>query len=211
MKLTEQQFLDGLTTDQASYFNARLISIRDEFQASYAASVASVSAAKDHLLVDKTAEFEAEKSAHAATKAVADTVPTITAERDALQTQVDAIPDLQEQIKTLTAEVERLTALVPPPVPDVFANADWTQFRQRILSDAAIQRDAIGNPTAWPLMVLYLSQISTTPSRGVDIAQLWSFLIVSTPITPDEAAGINTIANECGVPLAMNPDGSIGQ
>lgn len=141
---------------------------------------------------------------------MADTVPAITAERDALQTQVDAIPGLQEQIATLTAEVERLTALVPPPVPDVFANADWVQFRARILSDAAVQRVAIGNPTAWPLMVLYLSQLATTPSRGVDIAQLWSFLIVSTPITADEVAGINTIANECGVPLAMNPDGSIG-
>jgi len=133
MKLTEQQFLDGLTTDQASYFNARLISIRDEFQASYAASVASVSAAKDHLLVDKTAEFEAEKSAHAATKAVADTVPTITAERDALQTQVDAIPDLQEQIKTLTAEVERLTALVPPPVDPNAVPATITRTQARLV------------------------------------------------------------------------------
>lgn len=59
MKLTEQQFLDGLNADQAAFFNARLISIRDEFQVSYATSIASVSAAKDHLLVDKTAELEA--------------------------------------------------------------------------------------------------------------------------------------------------------
>lgn len=122
------------------------------------------------------------------------------AERDALA----------EQVATLTAEVDRLTALLPPPVPDAFLNADWPQFRVRILSDPAVQRVAAGNSTAWPLMVLYLAQLSSTPSRGLDIAQLWTFMESQTPVTAEEVDRINAIASECGVPLRMNEDGSIG-
>lgn len=131
-------------------------------------------------------------------------------ERDFLQSQVDNIPDLQSQIITLTAEVERLTALVPPPVPDAFLNADWPQFRVQILSDPAVQRVAAGNSAAWPLMVLYLAQLSSMPSRGLDIAQLWSFMESQTPVTLEEVSRINVIASECSVPLQMNEDGSIG-
>ncbi len=155
----------------------------------------------------------------------------VTAERDALQTSLtkmtvdrdaqkllaDAVPGLQAQLETLIAEkqalqaeVERLTALVPPPVPDAFLSADWPRFRNLILSEEAVQRVATGNPTAWPLMVLYLAQLSSTPSRGADIAQLWTMLEQNTPITPDEVARINAIATECGVPLQMHDDGSIG-
>jgi len=183
MKLTEQQFLDGLNADQMAYFNARLVEIRTEFQSAYTASVASVSAAKDQLLIDKTAELEAEKAAHAVAA---------------------------NSVATMQAEIDRLAALVPAPIPDEFANADWAQFRGRILQDPAVQRVALGNPTAWPLMVLYLAQLSTTPSRGLDIAQLWTILEQQTPITPEEVAQINLIATECGVPLQMNADGSIG-
>lgn len=144
-------------------------------------------------------------------------VATLTSERDALQTQADTIPGLQSHIESLTtakaeleAEVARLTALVPPPVPDVFLSADWPRFRNLILSDPAVQRVATGNPTAWPLMVLYLAQLSSMPSRGADIAQLWTMLEANTPVTPEEVARINAIAAECGVPLRMNEDGSIG-
>jgi len=110
----------------------------------------------------------------------------------------------------LHAEVDRLTLLVPAPVPDAFLSADWARFRNAILSDEAVQRVATGNPTAWPLMVLYLAQLSSQPSRGVDIAQLWTMLEANTPITSDEVERINAIATECGVPLQMNSDGSIG-
>jgi hypothetical protein len=141
----------------------------------------------------------------------------LTAERDSLQTQVDTIPGLTAQIVELTAEkaalqaeVARLTALVPPPVPDAFLSADWPRFRNLILSDEAVQRVAVGNPTAWPLMVLYLTQLSSTPSRGADIAALWTMLEQNTPITGEEVARINAIAENCGVPLRMNEDGSIG-
>lgn len=141
----------------------------------------------------------------------------MTADRDAQKAIANTVPGLQEQLATLTAEkealqaeVDRLTLLVPPPVPDAFLSADWPRFRNAILSDDAVQRVATGNPTAWPLMVLYLAQLSSQPSRGVDIAQLWTMLEQNTPITPDEVARINAIAEECGVPLRMNADGSIG-
>lgn len=144
-------------------------------------------------------------------------VTTLTIERDTLQSQADTIPGLQSQIEELAtakaeleAEVARLTALVPPPIPDEFAAADWPQFRNRVLSDPAVQRVATGNSTAWPLMVLYLAQLSSTPSRGADIAQLWTMLEANTPVTPEEVARINAIAESCSVPLRMNEDGSIG-
>lgn len=207
---------DPAFTAFASQFAAGAVAERDTLQSS---------------LVTMTADRDAQK-------AIADTVPvlneqiqslttdksdltsqvaTLTAERDALQSQVDTIPGLNEQIESLTAEkaeleaeVARLTALVPPPVPDVFLSADWPRFRNLILSDPAVQRVATGNPTAWPLMVLYLAQLSSTPSRGADIAQLWTMLEANTPVTPEEVARINAIAAECGVPLRMNEDGSIG-
>jgi hypothetical protein len=144
-------------------------------------------------------------------------VTTLTGERETLQSQADTIPGLTAQIAELTtekaeleAEVARLTALVPPPVPDAFLSADWPRFRNLILSDEAVQRVAVGNPTAWPLMVLYLTQLSSTPSRGADIAALWTMLEANTPVTPEEVARINVIAEDCGVPLRMNEDGSIG-
>lgn len=143
-------------------------------------------------------------------------VTALTAERDTYKTQADTIPGLTAQIETLQSEkaalqveVDRLTDLVPPPVPDAFLSADWPRFRNLILSDEAVQRVAVGNPTAWPLMVLYLAQLSSTPSRGADIAQLWTMLEANTPVTSEEVARINSIAEDCGVPLRMDADGSI--
>lgn len=112
MKLTEQQFIDGLTADQIAFYNARLIEIRDQFQASYAASVAEVAAAKDQLLID-------EKSAHAAS------VAEVSAAKDALlnaEQQAHVATQLErdtavESVRPLQAEIDRLTALIPPPLP----------------------------------------------------------------------------------------------
>lgn len=128
----------------------------------------------------------------------------IVSERD------EAVTALETQRETMQFEIDRLTALMPPPVPDAFLNADWPQFRVRILSDPAVQRVASENSTAWPLMVLYLAQLSSMPSRGLDIAQLWTFMESLTPVTAEEVTRINAIAAECGVPLQMNEDGSIG-
>ena len=100
--------------------------------------------------------------------------------------------------------------IVTNEVIDATPDPDWSQFRNRVLADPAVQRVAIGNAAAWPLMVVYLAELSTRPSRAVDIAQLWTLLESQTPVTPDEVARINTIASDCGVPLRMNADGSIG-
>jgi hypothetical protein len=174
-----------------------------------------LSGATDPAFIAFASQFAA--AAVAARDSLQSQVTTLAGERNSLQTQVDTIPGLQSQIESLMtektaleAEVARLTAMVPPPVPDAFLSADWPRFRNLILSDAAVERVAKGNPTAWPLMVLYLAQLSSQPSRGVDIAQLWTMLEQNTPITPAEVARLNAIATECGVPLRMNDDGSIG-
>lgn len=90
MKLTEQQVLDSLDTDQAEYFNARLIELRDHFQTTYAESVASVSAAKDKLLIDATAELQAEKIGHSEQRRLSES--------------------LKAQVEQLTARVAELTS-----------------------------------------------------------------------------------------------------
>lgn len=190
------------------------VTVRSDQIGAGSISDAKVAALLNAISATTFAELSAEKASHAETQS---TLATVTSERDAalaqsesLQAQVDTIPDLQSQIAELTAEVARLTALVPPPVPDAFLSADWSGFRNAILSDEAVQRVASGNPTAWPLMVLYLTQLSSTPSRGADIAQLWTIMESHTPVTTEEVARINAIAEECGVPLRMNDDGSIG-
>lgn len=121
MKLTEQQFLDSLNTDQAEYFNARLISIRDEFQATYAAAVASVSEAKDQLLTSTTEELKAERETLAVKLRLAEelksSVESLTVERDSLTTQVASLmvpqPPVAEYLITPSAFVERLEAASP--------------------------------------------------------------------------------------------------
>ena len=154
---------------------------------------------------------------HADLLAAQSALSAMTHERDALQTQADAIPNLTAQIETLAAdrlslqaEVQRLTGLVPPPVPDAFLSADWAGFRDRILVDAAVQRVAAGNPAIWPVLAMYMQELQSNPQRGTDIARLWTLIEANTPVTPDEVARINAIASECGVPLRMNSDGSIG-
>jgi hypothetical protein len=132
------------------------------------------------------------------------------AERDAAISDRDAALQSVEAVRAeLQAEIDRLTTLVPTPVPDGFAAADWPRFRTLILADPAVQRVAAGNPVLWPVVVLYLRELSEIPSRGADIAQLWTIMEQQTPVTTEEVARINAIATECGVPLQMNSDGSI--
>lgn len=117
MVLTEQQFLDGLTADQSTYFNGRLISIRDEYQAAYAQSVVDVSAAKDQLLA-------AEQEAHSATKTLLDEATA-------------KLPELQ-------AENDRLTALVPQPLGQRQVTPE--QFLTRFSPDDLVTIDQSKDP-----------------------------------------------------------------
>ena len=127
---------------------------------------------------------------------------TLTSERDAAVSQATSA---NEQIATLQNRISELTA--PPPNP--FPDADWANFKFAILADEAIQRVANENATAWPLMVLYLSQLDTNPARGLDIAALWNFMDAHSAVSADEIARINAIAETHGVPLSMNAEGQI--
>jgi chromosome segregation ATPase len=63
--MTDQEFVDGLTAPQVAHFNARLVSIRSELQASYATAVAEVVVAKDALFAAKQAELVKANEDHA--------------------------------------------------------------------------------------------------------------------------------------------------
>jgi len=114
MKLTEQQFLDGLTADQSAYFNARLIEIRTQFQEMYADAVASVSAAKDQLLASALEELQAKKDE---ADQLQSNVLTLTAERNSLAEQVQSLTVPQTPVAdymiTPATFVERLEEASP--------------------------------------------------------------------------------------------------
>lgn len=112
-----------------------------------------------------------------------------------------------EQLAAANARIAELEAQINPPNP--FPNADWASFKFTILSDPAIQRVAAENATAWPLMVLYLSQLDTNPARGADIAQLWNFIEAHSAVNSTEIARINAISQQFGIPLQMNSEGQI--
>jgi hypothetical protein len=148
MKLTEQQFLDSLNTDQAEYFNKRLIELRDHFQATYAESVASVSAAKDQLLANTTEELRTEKQTLAeqlrmVTEMTNENVnlKSTIASHVAQQTSLTAERDsLNSQVASLAAEVARLTALVPPPVQNYMITPSAFVERLEAASPGVISR-----------------------------------------------------------------------
>lgn len=111
------------------------------------------------------------------------------------------------QLASANARITELEAQLNPPNP--FPNADWASFKFAILADEAIQRVAKENATAWPLMVLYLSQLDTNPARGADIAQLWNFMEAHTAVDATEIARINAISRQFGIPLQMNSEGQV--
>lgn len=152
------------------------------------------------------------------------------AERDALQAQVTELTaDLEtasSQAESLASQVtelsqrptqaqfnaanEQIAALelqLHPPNP--FPDADWPGFRQAALTDPAVQRVAAGNSVLWPVLFAYLSELSTNPARGQDIAWLWNTMESQTPVGLDDVARVNAMAEEFGVPLRMNTEGQI--
>lgn len=161
MKLTEQQFLDGLTADQVAFFNARLVEIRDQFQASYAASVAEVSAAKDQLLID-------EKSTHDATRLERDTAV--------------------ESVQPLQAEIDRLTALIPPPLParsiyprELLARFTFAEVVAAIRTDDDAAIYAVAN---------LQTTVSPVSLDSEETRTLIGALVVAKIITPERLAEI---------------------
>lgn len=151
MKLTEQQFIDSLSAEQKEFFNAKLIEIRTHFQTTYADSVTSVAAAKDQLLAATAEELEREKKARAETHRLAESrkeendqltarVSSVLVERDSLKAQAESVPELIEQISTLTSEVARLTALIPPPVENYMITPGVFVERLEAASPGVIDR-----------------------------------------------------------------------
>ena len=136
------------------------------------------------------------------------------AEKESVKTELEK---LQSEYNSKVAEVDsanvtiaqlqaRIAELTAPP-PNPFPDADWANFRFAILADEAIQRVAAENSTAWPLMVLYLSQLDTNPARGLDIAALWNFMEAHSAVSADEITRINAIAAKFSIPLALNDQG----
>ena len=177
-------------------------------------------------LADKTAEWETLKAEKTELTTQRDSlqsrVTELTASRDSVQNQLTeattSLATATGQVGTLTSERDsaleqvatlqaELDAIKNPPNP--FPDADWKSFRFAILADPAINRVANENATAWPLMVLYLSQLDTMPSRGLDIAQLWNFLEANTAVNAEEIARINGISEQFGIPLRLNEQGQI--
>lgn len=126
-------------------------------------------------------------------------IAALTAERDARPTQA--------QLDAANARIAELEAQLSPPNP--FPNADWAGFRAAALTDPAVQRVAAGNSVLWPVLFMYLSELSTNPARGKDIAWLWNTMEMQTPVTAEEIQRVNAIAETHGVPLSMNAEGQI--
>lgn len=125
-----------------------------------------------------------------------------------LEEQVASLPSITAERDAALERIEELEAQLNPPNP--FPNADWSGFRIAALSDPAVQRVAVGNPVIWPLLLMFLNELSTNPSRGTDIAMLWNMMESIVPVTTEEIDRVNDIAVAYGVPLQLNADGQIG-
>jgi hypothetical protein len=140
-------------------------------------------------------------------KVIAD-LAELTADLQTASTQLEAATN---QLAAANATIETLQARIDelenPPNP--FPDADWQGFRQAALTDDAVLRVASGNAVLWPVLFAYLSELSTNPARGRDIAWLWNTMEAQTPVSKEEVARVNGIAQRFGVPLRMNDEGQI--
>lgn len=145
-------------------------------------------------------------------------VATLTAERDArptqkqldiLTTQVTELASrpTQEQLDTANTRITELETQLNPPNP--FPNANWIGFKQAVLTDPAVRRVAESDTMLWPILFNYLSELSSNPARGQEIAWLWNQMETKCPVDKDEINRINGIAEHFNIPLRMNEEGQI--
>jgi hypothetical protein len=167
--MTLQQFTDSLDSEQMEAFNEYAIGIRQQLQAAYAESIASVSVAKDHLLVDKTAELETEQASHHETRLLAET--------------------LNKRIAELTTEVDRLTQLVPiPPGPREITPE---QFMKRFSPSDLIAIDQSKDPRVILAKVTLQTRESVIELDSPLLGQMIDGLIAAgIPIDEKERAAI---------------------
>ena len=167
--MTLQQFTDSLSAEQMEAFNEFAIDIRQSFQASYAESIASVSVAKDQLLIDKTAELEVEQASHNETRLLAETLKT--------------------RIAEFTTEVDRLTKLVPlPPGPREITPE---QFMKRFSPSDLIAIDQSKDPRVIIAKVTLQTRESFVELDSPLLGQMIDGLIAAgIPIDEKERAAI---------------------
>ena len=136
-------------------------------------------------------------------------------ERDAVQSELtelqsdyDSLVALRDELASQVESLqERIDELENPPNP--FPDADWSGFRVAALSDPAVQRVAVGNPVLWPLLLMFLNELSSNPARAADIAGLWNMMESVVPVTAEEIDRVNAIAVDKQVPFRLDSNGQI--
>ena len=183
----------------ASHDAAAINAFDSSLAGSQQAQIAQLTTERDSLQSDYDAKVNDANAKQAQIDSLTEQVATLTSERDARPTQA--------QLDAANARIAELEAQLSPPNP--FPDADWAGFRAAALTDPAVQRVAAGNSVLWPVLFMYLSELSTNPARGKDIAWLWNTMEMQTPVTAEEIQRVNAIAETHGVPLSMNAEGQI--
>lgn len=127
---------------------------------------------------------------------------TLTTERDAAVSQATSANEL---ITKLQSRIDELTALPPNP----FSETDWQGFRSAALASPTILRMAMANTGNFVMLLIYMTEMQKDQSAISKMATVWNEMENKTPLSPEEIAGVNNLAEQFKVPLVFNSDGQI--
>lgn len=174
--------------------------------ASKESEIATLTTERDGLqneLSDLQADYDAKvndnESKHFQIQTLTEQVATLTAERDARPTQA--------QLNAANARIAELEALLNPPNP--FPNADWQGFRSAALSSPVIMRMAMSNVGNFMMLLIYMTELQKDPSVAAKMAAVWNEMETKTPLSTQEIAAVNSLAQAHSVPFALNSEGQI--